>query len=326
MVIQKGELKVEIQEVLLAEKLDENLHNILTCTPGIDPEEIIQWNHEGMQLLFLQYLKEFKQLFESDEKLPHVDRSTNLEILLTKTGKIDKNLSEYSLPDSLTDSNRNALVEYYSYIFYFFIELGKVLESNSKLENTNILAEIHYTPNLKRVNKFLDLIKNLIPEHRLKSYDCNHFTYIGFYVKNLNTSHLNHSILVRDKKREEFEAFIDNVFSLDSMITEKQKKNLKTFFHYQESGLKQIEPMYFEVDEDAAFYIAFFIKKAGASPNSIINTISKLSNVTDWLNANIKVKSIKGNWSDFKNYQKQFRKLRRVKKIDSISKSILNHK
>ena len=326
MVIKNQKLRYEIQEVLLAEKLVENLHNILTCTPGIDPEEIINWNHQEMQLLFVQYLKEFEQLFESDEKLPHIDRSTNLEIFLNKTGKIDTNLTEYSLPDSLTDSNRNVLVEYYSYIFCFFIELVKVLESKSELENTNILAEIHYTPNLTRVNKFLDLIKNLIPEHRLKSYDCNHFTYIGFYVKNLNMSHLNHSILVRDKNKEEFEAFIDNVFSLDSMITEKQKKNLKTFFHYHESELKQIDPMYFEVDEDAAFYIAFFIKKAGASTKSSINIISKLSNVTDWLNANIKVKSIRGNWSDFKNYHKQFDKIRRVKKIDSISKSIINHK
>lgn len=321
MIIQIQGFEYKIDEVLLAEKLSQRLFNILKFTPGINPKDLIDWDPDAMHLLFLNYLNNFKLILES-ATLPHYDTSTNIDIFISKSVKIDLTKGVVSLPDNLADSDRICLIEYYCYIYSFFIELLTILLPNSKTVENNIFTEIHYAPNLLWVNNFLDLIKGLIPEHRLKSCNTNHFDYIKSHVKKLKTNNLNHSILVRKKNKEEFERLIDNVFTLSSMITESQKKQLKTFFHYHGSESKIIIPMLFEVDEDAAFYIAFFIREIGAAQKTKANVISRVHNVSCWLNANLLVKSTKDKWSDFKNYHKQFKKARRKENLNRISNNI----
>ena len=313
--------RIDVENIVL--KLESQLLINLKNTPGVTQSEIENYPKD-IRGHFNNVIDNLLCYYQNPDSIviDHTNKFVNVESTLRNqytdfTEEKLKKMKEYQPTQYKKEVVR--------FIDSFAIEFHTFFSPEYKIKENSLPNKFEDDTNLTHSKEIKEFLDKFIPDYT-REYRSPFFDFLKDYIKPLNRSELSVSIQVKNKNKEEFEKFIDNVFSIDSMITDKQKKHLKTFFHFHESESKQITPILFEVDEDAAFYIAFFIKKAGASTNSIVNIISKVSNVTDWLNANIKVKSIKGNWSNFKNYHKQFKKIRRVKKMKSISERIINHK
>lgn len=324
MIIQIQKFKYEIQELQLAEKMVETLYNdYQTSFPGFT-EIIKSWDSNYMKEMITSLINKIPIFLENvnieNAEIPkNTDEDTNLEWLLRRKISENEN-SVIELPDFIA-TNEKAIDVYYRFILRSLTEIIKLIgfSSNYPIDVFNALSD---DPDLLYTKKIKDNLNKHYPVYK-RDYDPAPFNFLRDYVKLLNPPGLSKSILIRNKNKIEFEKFIDIVFSEKYIINDEQKKHFKTWFHYKSDIPKDVEPIYFEDNEDTAFYLAYFIKTIGGGLNSKFQIISRVEKINEWLNTNLIVKTNHGLLADFSQLNKYLKEFYRSEKRDSILKNII---
>jgi hypothetical protein len=328
MVIQIQKFKYEIQEVLLSEKLVEMLYkDYQTSFPGF-AEIIESWDSNYMKEMITGFISKMLLVQEivniQNSEIPkNTDEDTNLEWLLIR--KIsDYENSVLELPDNIA-TNEKAINVYYRFILRSMTELMKLIGlKNDEIDIFNGLSvdqDLLYTKMLKdNLNKYYPIYK--------RDYNPELFNFIGDYVKLLNPPELSKSILVTSINKTEFEDYLDHIFPGEKILNIGVKKHLKSWFHFSNNQEKDIEPIFFEENDDQPYYIAYFLKFSGITQEkkTKFNVLAYIKKSNEWLDNNLLSRKSESRFSKFAELEDSLKKYSRETVKKDIDENLENYK
>ncbi|MCF8407704.1 MAG: hypothetical protein K9G36_01915 [Crocinitomicaceae bacterium] len=328
MVIQIQKFKYEIQEVQLAEKMVETLYkDYQTSFPGF--EEILDsWDSNYIKEMITGLISKiliFQENvnIENPETLENTDEDTNLEWLLIR--KIsDYENSVIELPDSIA-TNEKAINVYYRFILRSIAELMILI--GYKNYPIDIFKELSDDPDLLYTKKIKDNLNKHYPGHK-RDYNTEPFKFIGDYVKLLNPPELSKSILVTSMTKTEFEEYLDHLFPGDEILNKEVKKRFKSWFHYSKNQEKDIEPFYFEDDDNQPYYIAYFLKFSGITQEkkTKFNVLAYIKKSNEWLDNNLLSRKSESRFSNFADLEGSLEKYSREIVKNEIDSNLETYK
>jgi hypothetical protein len=319
MVIKNQKLRYEIQEVLLAEKLVEMLYkDYQSSFPGF-AEIIKSWDSNYMKEMITGLISKIQLIQEivniQNSEIPkNTDEDTNLEWLLISIISDYEN-SVIELPDSIATSEK-AINVYYRFIIRTITELMKQI--GLKNDEIDLFNELSDDQDLLYTKKIKDHLNKHYPINK-REYNPERFNFIGDYVKLLNPPELSKSILVTRMNKTEFEDYLEQIFPKDEILNKEVKKRLKSWFHYSKNQEKDIEPIFFEDNDDQPFYIAYFLKFSGITQEkkTRLNVLAYFKKSNEWLENNLLSSKSESRFSNFADLEGSLEKYSRedVKKV-----------
>lgn len=323
MIIQIQKFKYEIQELQLTEKMVETLYNdYQTSFPGFT-EIIKSWDSNYMKEMITSLISKIPIFLENvnieNAEIPkNTDEDTNLEWLLRRKISENEN-SVIELPDFIA-TNEKAIDVYYRFILRSLTEIIKLIgfSNNSPIDVFNALSD---DPDLLYTKKIKDNLNKHYPVYK-RDYDPALFNFIKDYVKLLNPPELSKSILVTSMTKTEFEEYLDHLFPGKEILNKDVKKHLKSWFHYNRNEEKDIEPMYFDDNDDEPYYIAYVLKISGITQEkkTKFNVLDYIKKSNEWLDNNLLSRKSESRFSNFAELEGSLEKYSREivkKEIDS---------
>jgi hypothetical protein len=294
------EKKYSIDVDRIVFELDNQLSKNLEFSPGVSKEDFEKYPKDN-KLMFEWLIKKIIVLFLKIDELVinHSDHLTNLELNIRSLFS-DIPISIVDSPDlknivpsqyikEIVRFNDQFVREFQS---IFFPEFEKsIYRRIDKLEENSNLTY------LKIINDFSD---RCIPNY-FQDYRSPFFDFLKDYIKLLNPPELSKSILVTSMTKTDFEEYLDHLFPGKEILNKDVKKHLKSWFHYNRNEEKDIEPMYFDDNDDEPYYIAYVLKFSGITQEkkTKFNVLAYIKKSNEWLDNNLLSRKSESRFSNF---------------------------
>jgi hypothetical protein len=306
--------RIDVENIVL--KLESQLLINLKNTPGVTQSEVKNYPKD-IRGMFKNQIVSLLYKFQNLDEITtiHTDYATNIDANLRNdfTGDFMEDFRKFQEIDlyqyfkELATFSHSFQIAFISFFFPFAIESPNSLPDKFE-ENTNLTV-------LKELKEFSD---KTIPNYK-REKQSPFFDFLNDHIKLLNPPELSKSILVTRLNKTEFEDYLDHIFPGDEILNKEVKKRFKSWFHYSKNQQKDIEPIYFEEDDDQPYYVAYFLKFSGITQEkkTKFNVLSYIKKSNKWLDNNLLSRKSESRFSKFAELEDSLTKYSReiVKKV-----------
>jgi hypothetical protein len=309
--------RIDVENIVLI--LEDQLLINLKNTPGVEQSEIENYQND-IRGHFKNVIDNLLGYYQNPDSIisVHTDKFANVESTLRVqysdfTEEKEKKMKEYQPTQYKKEVVR--------FIDSFAIEFHTIFFPEYKIKENSLPDKFEDDTNLTHTKGIKEFLDKFIPDY-IREYRSPFFDFLNDHIKVESLVKSTFSIKVIKFDKSQFDSKIDDIFVNDSIITIDQKNQLKSWFHYSKNDKVRVEPMYFDDDDDAPYYIAYFIRECGGCNNSEVQYIESIFKINQWLQCNLLLNTTGNFVIKFDQLNRAFKKKSRKKVKDNILKKI----